>query len=428
MSNWVKDKIGNVSDSFAGGTPSRSRPDYFNGEIPWISSSEVNLPYIDDTKEKITELGLENSSAKWIPKNSVLVAMYGATAGVVSKLLINATSNQAVLALVPDKNKIDGGFLYYQVKQNKEGILFLAQGSGQPNLSKDLIDNYEINFPISVPEQRQIATILSTADAVIEKTQAAIAKYKAIKQGMLQDLFTRGIDITTGKLRPTYATAPHLYKESKLGFVPKEWEVEKLGNLCSEKPTYGINAKAVDFTYQLPTYIRITDIDEEGNFSKTGRKCVDSPFSNQYILKNGDLVFARTGATVGKTYLYNEADGILVFAGFLIKVSTNEKLLDSYFLKYLTETPYYLNWVGLMSQRSGQPGINGNEYGSFLVPKPNLEEQKLIAERLNSLNQKLQTEQNFLHKQRQIKAGLMNDLLSGKKEGNGKRIRNTNRK
>jgi type I restriction enzyme S subunit len=198
--------------------------------------------------------------------------------------------------------------------------------------------------------------------------------------------------------------------------VPREWEVDRLEALCSEKPTYGINAKAVDFTYQLPTYIRITDIDEEGNFSKTGRKCVDSSFSHQYILKKGDLVFARTGATVGKTYLYNEHDGILVYAGFLIKVSTNEKLLDSSFLKYLTETPYYLNWVGLMSQRSGQPGINGNEYASFLVPKPNFLEQKTIAERLNSLNQKLQTEQAFLHKQQQIKAGLMNDLLSGQKK------------
>jgi type I restriction enzyme S subunit len=81
-------------------------------------------------------------------------------------------------------------------------------------------------------------------------------------------------------------------------------------NLCSNKPTYGINAAAVDFTYQLPTYLRITDIDEDGNFSKTGRKCVDSPFSENYILKKGDLVFARTGASVGKTYLYNEIDGL----------------------------------------------------------------------------------------------------------------------
>lgn len=307
---------------------------------------------------------------------------------------------------------VDTKWLYYSFLNTD--ISKLNEATGVPSVSSKAL--YKLKFKwFDLPEQRQIATILSTADVVIEKTQAAIAKYKAIKQGMLQDLFTRGIDTTTGKLRPSYQDAPELYKESKLGWIPKEWEEERLEDLCSERPTYGINAAAVDFTYQLPTYIRITDIDEDGNFSKTGRKCVNSQFSNQYILKNGDLVFARTGATVGKTYLYNEADGILVYAGFLIKVSPNQKLLVADFLKYLTETPYYLNWVGIMSQRSGQPGINGNEYGSFLVPKPKLPEQKLITERLNSINQKLQTEQDFLYKQQQIKAGLMNDLLSGKK-------------
>jgi type I restriction enzyme S subunit len=131
--------------------------------------------------------------------------------------------------------------------------------------------------------------------------------------------------------------------------------------------------------------LRITDIDEDGNFSKTGRKCVDNPFANNYLLEKGDLVFARTGATVGKTYLYKEEDGILVFAGFLIKVSPNEKLLDYNFLKFLTETSYYLNWVVLMSQRSGQPGINGTEYGSLNIATPILSEQKIISERLLSI-------------------------------------------
>jgi type I restriction enzyme S subunit len=219
---------------------------------------------------------------------------------------------------------------------------------------------------------------------------------------------------TVWKLRPTYQDAPHLHKESKLGMVPIEWEVERLEKLCSEKPTYGINAAAVDFNYQLPTYIRITDIDEEGNFNKTGRKCVNSPLSSNYILQKGDLVFARTGATVGKTYLYKEADGILVFAGFLIKVSPNEKLLDYNFLKFLTETSYYLNWVGLMSQRSGQPGINGNEYGNLNIPTPSLKEQIEISKSLKSLNQKLQTEQAYLQKLYRLKAGLMGDLLSGR--------------
>ncbi len=415
MSEWIIENISLLAKTYAGGTPSRSRPEYFTGTIPWMSSSEINQPIISDTVEKITEEGLQNSSAKWIPKNSVLVAMYGATAGQVSTNLIVATSNQAVLAIVPFKEKIEGKFLYYQLLQNKDSILYLAQGSGQPNLSKDLIDNFSVKIPISLHEQRKIAHILSTADVVIERTQTAIAKYKAIKQGMLQDLFTRGIDITTNQLRPRYEDAPELYKESKLGWIPREWEAERLSDLCSEKPTYGINAAAVDFTHQLPTYLRITDINEDGNFSKTGRKCVDSPLSGNYILQKGDLVFARTGATVGKTYLYNEADGVLVFAGFLIMVSPDENLLDSNYLKFLTETSYYLNWVGLMSQRSGQPGINGNEYGNFHVPKPNLMEQKMISGKLLSIQTKLQTEQSYLQKLHQIKQGLMQDLLSGRK-------------
>src|SRR5204862_7029284 len=86
----------------------------------------------------------------------------------------------------------------------------------------------------SLPTQQRIAKILTTADAVIEKTQAAIAKYKVIKQGMLQDLFTRGIDITTNKLRPRFEDAPHLYKESKLGMIPKEWDDDTLENLTEK--------------------------------------------------------------------------------------------------------------------------------------------------------------------------------------------------
>jgi len=408
MSKWVKDKIGNVSDSFAGGTPSRSRPDYFNGEIPWISSSEVNLPYIDDTKEKITELGLENSSAKWIPKNSVLVAMYGATAGVVSKLLINATSNQAVLALVPDKDKIDGGFLYYQVKQNKEGILFLAQGSGQPNLSKDLIDNYEINFPISVPEQRQIATILSTADAVIEKTQAAIAKYKAIKQGMLQDLFTRGMmsekvkvksekgaeEKTIWKLRPSYQDAPELYKESKLGWIPKVWKVERIDKLC--QITTGNKDTQNKLEYgEYPFFVRSQTIEKINSYSYDG----------EAILTAGD------GVGGGKIYHY--INGKFDFHQRVYMLYGFEKIITPKYLFYYFSTNF-LAEVDRCSAKTTVDSVRMEMIAGMIVPLPNISEQISIADKLITLESKLKTEQDFLHKQQQIKAGLMNDLLSGK--------------
>jgi type I restriction enzyme S subunit len=392
MSKWAKDKIGNLSDSFAGGTPSRSRPDYFNGEIPWISSSEVNLPYIDNTKEKITVLGLENSSAKWIPKNSVLITMYGATAGVVSKLLINATSNQAVLALVPDKEKIDGGFLYYQVKENKEAILFLAQGSGQPNLSKDLIDNFEIYFPISIFVQRQIATILSTADAVIEKTQAAIAKYKAIKQGMLQDLFTRGIDTTTGKLRLSYQDAPALYKESKLGWIPQEWEVERLGEVCSMKSGEGITSKSIYEMSDFPVY---------GGNGLRG-------FTNSYTHDGEYTLVGRQGALCGNI---TRVSGKF-YASEHAVVVTVEKEIN---IDWISQKLNTMN-LNQYSEASAQPGLSVNKILRLPILKPTFGEQKEIAKRLIAIDNKLHTEQDFLHKQQQIKAGLMNDLLSGRKK------------
>ena len=113
MGKWVKKKLGEVIiDSYAGGTPNRNREDFFGGEIPWVTSGEVNNPEIISTMENITEAGIKGSSAKWIPENSILVALYGATAGQVSMLKIKATSNQAVLAIIPNNEIIDTDFLH----------------------------------------------------------------------------------------------------------------------------------------------------------------------------------------------------------------------------------------------------------------------------------------------------------------------------
>ena len=210
MSEWIESEIGDLVFSYAGGTPSRAKPEYFGGTIPWISSSEVNQSSITEATEKITEKGFEYSSAKWVPADSVLIAMYGATAGQVAYLRIRATTNQAVLALIPRESGIDSKFLYYEVDFNRDRILYHAQGSGQPNLNKQIVDRTRLLIPSSHAVQRKIARILSTIDGQIEKTEAIIAKYQAVKQGMLQDLFTRGIDVNTGQLRPSYGRRPRV--------------------------------------------------------------------------------------------------------------------------------------------------------------------------------------------------------------------------
>ena len=187
---WKMVKLGEIIvDSYAGGTPNRGRGDYFGGDIPWVSSGEVNNPEINSTFENITIEGLNNSSAKWIPENSILVALYGATAGQVSMLRIRATSNQAVLAIIPNDEVADTMFLYYQIVYNKENLLFLAQGSGQPNLSKNLVDKLEISIP-DLTEQQRIASILSGIDAKIAAEEKVLEKYEKVKKGMMEKLLS----------------------------------------------------------------------------------------------------------------------------------------------------------------------------------------------------------------------------------------------
>lgn len=403
MSEWIEKELGEIVN-ITKGKLTNQKDFLADGYMPLINAEAVN-----NSVNAYSDI----NGAVLCNKDDVLMLWDGERSGLVTIGHFGVVGS--TFAKLKATDEIDSKYLFYFLKDKFGWIQNLRTGTGVPHVPKDLNKILKVKYPKSKNEQKRIAEILSVCDGVIEKTRAAIAKYKAIKTGMLQDLFTRGIDVSTGKLRPAYQTAPHLYKPSPLGFIPLNWEVESLGTLCKEKPTYGINAAAVEFSPNLPAYIRITDIDENGNYSKADKRSVDNPFYENYILKNGDLVFARTGATVGKTYLYNITDGILVFAGFLIKVSPNPAKLNSIFLKYFTETAFYINWVSMMSQRSGQPGINGLEYGNLLIPKPNMDEQNLIAQKLEVVNKKLQTEQNYLQKLESIKQGLMADLLSGKK-------------
>ena len=205
------------------------------------------------------------------------------------------------------------------------------------------------------------------------------------------------------------------YKDSPLGIIPQEWEVKRLGEVCKNKGDYGINAPAVEYSETLPTYLRITDIDDSGRCCFNNKVSVNNMESCNYLLYEGDIVFARTGATVGKSYLYNLADGILVFAGFLIRFSINTQKLIPYFLKSYVETNQYWNWVKITSQRSGQPGINAIEYCSLNLPLPPLPEQEKIAEILSTWDKAIEKQTQLIQKLELRKKGLMQQLITGKK-------------
>ena len=181
-------KIGDVLKTTSGGTPSKGRIEYYsNGNIPWLCSGEVNAGIITEVKNKITELGLKNSSAKWIPENSVVVAMYGATAGKVGLLKIKTTTNQAVCSILPD-SKFIPEFLYYAVGSKTEELVSKAWGGAQPNISQGIIKNTYIPFP-SLDKQNEFASFVSQIDKLKFNVQKRIEKYKELLNKKMDEYF-----------------------------------------------------------------------------------------------------------------------------------------------------------------------------------------------------------------------------------------------
>ena len=214
----------------------------------------------------------------------------------------------------------------------------------------------------------------------------------------------------------------HMSRGTKKQLVPKlrfpefqdkgEWEEKMLGACLSRHPEYGINAPAVPYTDNLPTYLRITDISEDGNFLKNQKVSVAKKVSYENYLSEGDIVLARTGASVGKSYKYKKIDGELVFAGFLIRIRPDGEKLNSELLFQFLFTEQYRQWVSFSSARSGQPGINSNQYAALPVPlPPMMEEQQKIADCLSSLDELITAHTQKLDALKEHKKGLMQQLF-----------------
>ena len=193
--------------------------------------------------------------------------------------------------------------------------------------------------------------------------------------------------------------------------VPDDWNLSPLGECVTEKLSYGINAPAIPYNPNYPRYIRITDITENGQFDSSDPKSVNTDDREKYTLKEGDIVLARTGASTGKSYLYRKKDGELVYAGFLIKAAIDTKRHNPRFIAGQLTTKRYWNWVATVSMRSGQPGINGKEYASFLIPIASKMEQDLIAYTISQFDTYIDDLAELIEKKRGIRDGALEDLI-----------------
>lgn len=258
-----------------------------------------------------------------------------------------------------------------------------------------------LEFSLALPpleERKKIAEILSTQDKAIELQGRKIEELKRFKQGCLERMFPR-----EGQKVP----------EKRFPGFTDDWEQRKLSEMCGTFE-YGLNAAAKEFDGKNK-YIRITDIDDASrefllSDLSSPDICLDG--MSKYLLSSGDIVFARTGASVGKTYIYRENDGIVYFAGFLIRAKVNQDN-DAEFVFQSTLSPNYEKYIRITSQRSGQPGVNAQEYGEYDLFAPSKEEQQRIGHFLRGIDNLITLHQLKLEEMKKQKKALMQLLLTG---------------
>lgn len=206
----------------SGGTPTSSNAAYYDGGIPWLNTNEVNFCNIYSTNRTISEEGLNHSAAKLIPANSVIVAMYGVTAGKSAIAKIPLTTNQACCNLIIDEEKAHYQYVYHFLKLQSDNLNKLANGGAQQNLNSIIIKKFKINLP-SLEIQRRIASILSTYDNLIENNNKRIRLLEQMAENLYKEWFVR------------FRFPGHENAEFENG-LPKGWKREKIGkvyNTCS---------------------------------------------------------------------------------------------------------------------------------------------------------------------------------------------------
>ena len=309
-----------------------------------------------------------------------LIMSVRAPAGAMGKTAYNAVIGRGIAA-------IKGNEFIYQllVKMDADGFWkTLSCGSTFESLNSDNIKNAEVKIPTTA-EQIKIGGYFQQLDNLITLHQRKYDKLLSIKKSMLEKMFPRD-----GSKFP----------EIRFSGFTDPWEQRKLGDLSSSFE-YGLNAAAKEYDGENK-YIRITDIDDDSReFKQEDITSPDTDLSSaeNYRLSEGDILFARTGASVGKSYIYKASDGLVYYAGFLIRARIKPKY-NSEFVFQNTLTGDYEKFIKVTSMRSGQPGVNAQEYSQYQIMVPSKPEQDKISNCLRNLDNLITLHQRkpYIHK------------------------------
>ena len=359
MSNWDYFKIGDIFKISSGGTPSRSKPEYFeNGNIPWVKTGDLKGIYVNFPEEKITELALANSSAKIFPKNTVLLAMYGATIGACSILPFEASTNQACAAFLPADN-CNIHYLYYFLTSIKQDLINLGVGGGQPNISAGIIKEIQIPLP-PLEQQKKIAAILDTADAYRQKTKALIAKYDELTQSLFLDMFGDPVKNEKG------------------------WEVNNLKNM-SIKIHSGNTPKGGSEVYveQGITFFRSQNV-WKNRIVYEDIAFIDQATHDKMLkssLKNRDILITKTGrintenSSLGRAAMYMGEDDKANVNGHVYFIRLKKGVLNEFVLHILTTKEYRGHIRSVCVGGIDKRQLNKDHIENFPIISPPIESQ-----------------------------------------------------
>ncbi|MBO4644201.1 MAG: restriction endonuclease subunit S, partial [Alphaproteobacteria bacterium] len=378
---WSVKKLGEMGKFVSGGTPDTEKPEYWNGDIIWLTPSEITkLPtrFVSDSERKITVAGLKNSSAVLLPVGSLIVC----TRATVGDCCINTTAvstNQGFKNLIPENSNID--FLYYLVSSHKTDLIRKACGSTFLEISKHDIE--KLKYPVPpLPEQEKIAEILGCWDDGIEKLSRLIEQKKQLKKGLMQRLLT-------GKQRLPGFSDP--------------WSVKKLGDIGKVSMCKRIMKHETNSIAGIPFY-------KIGTFGGKADAYISEKLYLEYrhkfaYPKKGDILISAAG-TIGRTVVFNGEDAYFQDSNIVWLANDETKALNKYLLFYYTTNPWYTTTGGAISRLYNENITNAK------IILPPLAEQEKIADILSKADEEITLLTEKLSALKTQKTGLMQKLLT----------------
>jgi type I restriction enzyme, S subunit len=419
--HWNAASLRWMSKRYAGGTPDKGNEAYWeDGEIPWINSGAVNDGYITQPSELITREGFANSSAKWIPKDALVMALagQGKTKGMVAQLGIPTTCNQSMAALIPDY-RFAPRYLYYWLTANYQNIRNLAGGEARDGLNLEMLGSIPCPVP-PVDEQQAIARFLDAKtaqiDALVAQKRQLIEKLKEKRQALIARTVTRGLPPEAAKaagLEPNPEMKPFL--SGWIDECPVHWQTWKISHgfgltgSGTTPPSDNEEWYEGDIPWVTTGELRESIItDTSKKVSRTAIK----EFSALKIFPAGSLAIAMYGATIGRLGIF----GVTATTNQACCVLAKERAFERDFVFYWLQA--FRDQIVMLATGGGQPNISQEKIRSLRIPCPSVHEQRIISkylrEELEKIDRLVDAAESAIERINEFRQAVITSAVTGK--------------